>query len=128
MAHAELGRSLLGDDIYDCKGCEEAPFRLEQLGHDREPTGLWDSNLITDAPLTRCPVRLLQLAEPEVRREILRWKDQYPDFKKGHLLVAGGISDQPARWIEAMHCLESLDQRQQSKYLEIKKASDGDSA
>lgn len=122
-----MGRSLLGDDIYNCKGCEEAPFRYEQLGHDRPPTGLWDSNLITDEPLTLCPVRALQLAPPEQQREILRWKDQYRLFKRGQMLVDGGISAQPARWLEAMLFLESLEQQQETKYLQLKRAEDSPS-
>jgi hypothetical protein len=99
---------------------------MEQLGHDREPTGLWDENLVTGEPLTRCPIRLLQLAPRDTQREIDRWKDQYLDYKKGQLLVSGGIAEQPARWLEAMHLLENLEKRQESKYIELKQKSDGD--
>jgi hypothetical protein len=61
-----------------------------------------------------------------VRREILRWKDDYLDYKKGALLVPGGISEQPARWLEAMHYLESLEKKQETKYFELKSKAGGD--
>jgi hypothetical protein len=126
LAHAELGKSLLGDDIYECKNCEANPFRYEQLGHDAPPTGIWDSNLITDEPLTLCPVRALQFAPKELQREILRWKEDYRVFKQGQLLVPGGISAQPARWLEAMLLLQSMESKQELKYLKLK-TPDGDS-
>lgn len=93
-----------------------------QLGHDGEPQGFWDVNLITDEKLTRCPVRLLQLASPELREEVIRWKDVYfPLYTKGHLLVDGGISAQPARWLAAMQYLEGLLSRMESKFIELYK-------
>ena len=120
-----MARSLSGDEFYNCEACEKAPYKLEQLGHDGEPQGAWDLNLLTDVPIPRCPVRLLQLAKPELRREILRWKDQYyPLFRKGQLLVPGGIAAQPARWLEAMLFLESIEKRQETKFVEIRRKED----
>jgi hypothetical protein len=88
LAHSELGRSLGGKEFYSCKRCDETPFMKAQLGHDGKPQGFWDVNLITDEKLTRCPIRLLQLAKSELRDEVLRWKDLYfPLYMKGHLLV-----------------------------------------
>src|SRR4051812_12363999 len=98
-----------------------------QLGHDGEPQGFWDVNLITDEKLTRCPIRLLQLAKSELRDEVLRWKDLYfPLYMKGHLLVDGAIADQPARWLAAMQYLEALQSKMESKYVELHKAEDAE--
>lgn len=117
-----MARSLSGEEFYNCAACEKAPYKLEQLGHDGAPQGAWDLNLLTDVPLTRCPVRLLQLARPELRAEVLRWKDQYyPLFRKGKLLVPGGIAAQPARWLDAMLFLESIEKRQETKFVEIRR-------
>ena len=122
-----MARSLSGNEFYDCAECEKAPFRLEQLGHDGEPMGAWDLNLLTDLPIARCPLRLLQLARPELRLEILRWKNEYfPLFRKGKLLVPGGIAEQPARWLSAMLFLESLEKRQESKFVEIRRKEEED--
>jgi hypothetical protein len=103
------------------------PYRLAQLGHDGPPSGgLWDENLITGKPLEICPVRALQLAPAALREEILRWKHEYfPAFQKGWPLVAGGVADQPARYLAAMLYIESLEDRKQEKYLE-KTRPDGD--
>lgn len=53
---------------------------------------------------------------------MLRWKEiHYPLYKKGHLLVPGGISSQPARWLEAMRYLEQLEAQQEAKHMELNK-------
>lgn len=57
----------------------------------------------------------------------MRWKDLYfPLYAKGHLLVSGGVSEQPARWLEAMRYLEVLQSRMESKYMELHKVEDAD--
>lgn len=96
------------------------PFRLEQLGHDGPAQFPWTENLLTSKPIERCPIRQLQLAPTDLREEVLRWKHTYfPLYEKGHLLVDGGIADQPARWLEAMLYLENLSARMDAKHVEL---------
>ena len=95
-----------------------------QLGHDGPPTFPWTENLLTGTPLPLCPLRQLQLADPDLREEVLRWKGvHFPLFLKGHLLVSGGISEQPSRWLDAMLFLEQLEHQQEAKLIEIETAS-----
>jgi hypothetical protein len=73
------------------------------LGHDGPPTALYKEHLIDGKPLERCPLRTLQLADPELVAEVERHLNEYfPFYEDGHLLVAGGISAQPARTMEFM--------------------------
>lgn len=54
---------------------------------------------------------------------MVRWRDAYfAEYHKGHLLVAGGISDQPARWLEAMQYLDQLMSRSEQRFTAIKYA------
>jgi len=67
-----------------------------------------------------CPLRMLQLAPKDLAQEVLRWKGvHFPMYMKGHLLIAGGIAEQPARWLEAMLFLEDLQRQQDHKLEEI---------
>lgn len=73
------------------------------LGHDGPPTQFWKENLIDGKKLERCPLRQLQLADPSLVAEINRHVHEYfPFYEDGHLLVAGGVSDQPARYLAYM--------------------------
>lgn len=93
------------------------------LGHDAPPQGLWLTNLITDEPLSRCPLQ--ELLEPRAARtagELLRHADTYyPAYLDGHLLEAGGWSDQPARYADYMLTLRDYEARAERKYLDITK-------
>lgn len=62
------------------------------IGYDRWQIGDWKSRI--------CPRRL-------VTRESSRWLDLFSTYRAGHLLVAGGIFDQPALYISAMTFIES---------------------
>jgi hypothetical protein len=98
---------------------------MADLGHDGPPEGFWPDNLLTDEPIERCPIRQLQLAEPALREEVIRWRDlYYPLYKKGHLLLTGGVAEQPARYLEAMQYLEGLDSVISRKFIEIKYPKD----
>jgi hypothetical protein len=99
-----LGRRLGGEELYDCESCRIRPGLYQILGHDGPPIGtMWRENLIDGKPLERCPLRTLQLADPLLVAEINRHVNEYfPFYEDGHLLVAGGISDQPARSIAYM--------------------------
>lgn len=109
--------------MYTCQRCEEIPFYKIGLGHDGPPQGMWDKNLVTGEPLHRCPIRDFILAKPEEREEVERYKMVYfPNYQKGHLLVDGGVSEQPARYIEVMTYLESLKERMEARYREIRNA------
>lgn len=91
---------------------------MQALGHDGPPTNYWDKNLITDVPLDRCPVRSLQLARESgtLAREVDRYTDVlYPAYKAGHLLVAGGVADQPARYLALINLVESIRQQVEEK-------------
>jgi hypothetical protein len=92
------------------------------LGHDGPPMGFWDKNLITDQPLERCPIRTLQLEHakhPRIAREIERYDDTYyPMYVAGHLLVNGGISDQPARYLAIIGEIAAVDAKTQAKAAE----------
>ena len=97
-----------------------------QLGcGDQAATFPWADNLLTGKPIGACPLKQLQTAPPELRAEVLRWKNvHYPLYIKGHLLVDGGIAAQPARWIEAMLYLEDLAKQQDHKLAEITRAQE----
>lgn len=93
----------------------------EQLGHDGPATFPWTENYITGKPIERCPIRQLQLAPAELREEVLRWRGVYfATYRQGHLLVSGGIADQPARWLEAMQYLDELVSRSEQRFTAIK--------
>lgn len=98
-----MGRRLGGKELYDCESCRIRPALYGMLGHDGPPTMYWKENLIDGKPLERCPLRTILLADPSLVSEMTRHvNDYYPFYEDGHLLVAGGISDQPARSIQYM--------------------------
>jgi hypothetical protein len=98
-----LGRSLGGKELYDCESCAKRPALYAILGHDGPPTQYWKENLIDGKSLERCPLRSLLLADPQLVAEINRHVNEYyPFYQDGHLLVSGGISDQPARTVAYM--------------------------
>jgi|SRR4051812_24990356 hypothetical protein len=97
---------------------------MQTLGHDGPPTNLWTENLVTGKPLARCPVRTLQLAREENSqhvREADRYVDRYyPAYEDKHLLVAGGIADQPARYVEVIQLVRRIDRETEAKYHAVK--------
>lgn len=73
------------------------------LGHDGPPTALYRDHLLTGKPLERCPLRTIQLANPHLSGEIETYRRElWPLWEKGHLLAAGGVEDQPARYLDMM--------------------------
>lgn len=85
-----------------------------QLGHDGAPVMIRE-NVITGAPLARCPMRDLLEADPALSAEIGRMQYEYfPMFKLGHLLEDGGLANQPARYVDYMRHLHALDRRVQA--------------
>jgi hypothetical protein len=97
-----------------------------QLGHDGPPTSPWRENLLTDAPLTECPLRTLLRARddtPELAAEFDRHLGTYyPLYRDGHLLVAGGVGDQPARYLDYMITTRSMEDAVQNKLDEMRAA------
>ncbi|HVX39616.1 MAG TPA: hypothetical protein VHB25_08585 [Gemmatimonadaceae bacterium] len=97
------------------------------LGHDGPPGQFWMENLITGEPLQRCPVRALQLAahdRPALAAEVERYTETYyPAYEDGHLLGAGGIADQPARYLELIGLVRGVRRRAQAKWDELTKAN-----
>lgn len=95
----------------------------QMLGCDGgPPTSYWRENLISDRPLKMCPMRTLREAPPEVRREVERHVNEYyPLYKDGHLLVAGGVSDQPARYLEYMRLISAMEKVVQAQFDKITK-------
>lgn len=79
------------------------------LGHDGPPTNLWRENLVSGEPLAECPMRTILRRRASHAALAQEWQAalaQYPFFEKGVLLVAGGISDQPARWFDMMSLIQ----------------------
>jgi hypothetical protein len=102
-AHIGIARALAGRTYYDCAFCEQHPGMKAGLGHDGPPTLHWRDNLVTGEPLTRCPVRMRQLADSALLAEVERHEETYhPLYTRGHLLEPGGIAQQPARWVDYM--------------------------
>lgn len=94
------------------------------LGHDGPPTTYWRENLVDGKPLERCPVRSLQLADESLVGEINRHVNEYfPFYEDGHLLVSGGIADQPARYLVYMGEIRHVWALVDAKYAEL---SEGD--
>lgn len=90
------------------------------LGHDGPPTNYWRENLITDEKLTLCPRRLMLLAPPAMSAEVQRYvHSYYPAYQDGHLLVAGGLADQPARYVTLVQLTRRFDKAVQAKYEEL---------
>lgn len=89
------------------------------LGHDGPPTNYWRENVVTGETLARCPLRTLQLIEerdPALGREYARMVGEYfPHYQRGHLLEAGGLADQPARYVAWMRALAAMDARFQAR-------------
>lgn len=80
---------------------------------------MWRENLIDGKPLERCPVRSLQLADPLLVSEMHRHVNEYyPHYEDGHLLIAGGIADQPARYLAYMNEIGRTRETVDQKYAE----------
>lgn len=96
------------------------------LGHEGPPTAYWKENLVDGTKLERCPMRSLLLADPELVAEINRHVNEYfPFYEGGHLLVAGGISDQPARWVAYMLEINRDQQLVDLKFAELNAGGEG---
>jgi hypothetical protein len=98
---------------------------MQTLGHDGPPTNLWTRNLLTDEPLARCPVRTLQLAreasDPHVREADRYVETYHPAYTDKHLLIAGGIADQPARYVELVQLIGRINHQVDAKYAALTK-------
>jgi hypothetical protein len=96
---------------------------MQMLGHDGPPQAFWTENLITGAPLERCPLRAIQLAretDPAIAHEVDRYAaTYYPLYRDGHLLVEGGIADQPARYLELLGVMRDIDHEMERKAAEL---------
>ena len=94
-----------------------------QLGHDGPPTAYWSENLLTGATLTECPLRTILRAwdtDPALAAEFDRYLGTYyPLYQDGHLLEAGGVSDQPARYLDYIVAIRSTEAAVQTKRDEI---------
>lgn len=102
-----MGRSLGGKELYDCESCALRPALKRMLGHDGPPEAFWRENLLTGKPLERCPVRTLLLADPHLVGEMETYRAElWPLWEKGLLLAAGGIEDQPARYLDYMRAFD----------------------
>ena len=45
----------------------------------------------------------------------------YPAYREGHLLVAGGLADQPARYLAMIRAMTGLSDKIEERYLELTK-------
>jgi hypothetical protein len=97
------------------------------LGHAGPPTSLYKEHLITGEPLERCPVRTIQLAEqerPALGAELERYiRTYYPAYEDGHLLVSGGIGDQPARYLALINAIRDMNAESDAKDAAIEQAN-----
>jgi hypothetical protein len=99
---------------------KDRPDLLESLGHDGPPKAIWFENLVTEEPIEICPLRAIQLAAPSLREELWRMEQQwFPLYEKSNMLVAGGIEDQPARWLDWMQAIERMNNLSELRYLEL---------
>ncbi|HEY7195512.1 MAG TPA: hypothetical protein VH439_17345 [Gemmatimonadales bacterium] len=92
------------------------------LGHDAPPTNFWRENLLTRAPLPECPVRTMLRYEetrPQLMQELARHISRYAPYERGVLLVAGGLDDQPARYLDFMEVIDRSTQARETRYLEL---------
>lgn len=96
------------------------------LGHDgpprANPFSLWDENLLTGKRLTECPLRTILRAHesnPKLAREVDAHLRYYGAYDRGVLLVAGGISDQPARYVELMDRIDQQKNLTEAKHLDL---------
>ena len=96
------------------------------LGCDGEPPlGYWRENLIDGRDLLCCPQHTLSLAPVALRREVERMvHEYYPLYQDGHLLVAGGVADQPARYMTYMRLIGDMEKRVQARYDELRKVQE----
>jgi hypothetical protein len=103
---------------------------MVNLGHDGPPQTPWRENLITDDALAECPLRTLLRAKETDRRltaEIERYDTLlFPAYEDGHLLVSGGLADQPARYVEMIRLFRETQALTQAKYDELTKPKDGE--
>jgi hypothetical protein len=98
----------------------------QMLGHDGPPTNFWRENLLTGKPLAECPLRTIlrmQETDPHLSREVDTHLRYYGAYDRGVLLVAGGISDQPARYVELMALIDQQKNETEAKHLELLKAN-----
>lgn len=98
------------------------------LGHDGPPSGGWKENLISGEPLQLCPLRSLQLANPNVMDELESFRlEVYPGWQNGMLLRTGGLEDQPSRYLAFMREMDDVADRVELKYREILAEDEGTS-
>jgi hypothetical protein len=113
--------------MYNCGACAANPGLKQMLGHDGPPQNYWTTNLITGEALERCPLRTLQLAPRTLDAELFRYTElYYPAYQDKHLLVEGGIADQPARYLELVQLTARYERLAQAKYDSLTADTEGD--
>jgi hypothetical protein len=97
------------------------------LGHDGPPETFWRENLLTGKPLDRCPVRTLQLANPQLSDELdTARRELWPLWERGLLLASGGIEDQSARYLDLMREFDHTQRLVDLKAKELSGESEGE--
>lgn len=75
----------------------------------------------------RCPVRALQLEyehNPKLAGEIDRYTSTYyPAYIAGHLIATGGVGDQPARYLDIINLVDSIEHQVEAKAMKIARDS-----
>jgi hypothetical protein len=95
------------------------------LGHDGPPTNYWRENLLTRAPLAECPLRTIikrEATHPDLARELSRHFGYYAAYERGALLVAGGVADQPNRYLDFMVQIDERRAAAEARYYDLLKA------
>jgi hypothetical protein len=101
----------------------------EKLGHDGTPMDYWRENLLSGEPLSECPLRTILRAHEApataaLSREVDARLEHYPEYERGVLFRAGGIADQPARYLELMRRIDSMKNATEAKYLKLLEEKD----
>jgi hypothetical protein len=123
----DVARALGGDYLYDCSFCEKNPGYYDLLGHDGPPAGLWTTNIVTGERLKRCPVMDLRTADRNTLREVTMMRTElYPLYREGHLLVAGGVIDQPARYLSFMREMDAARLKAESAFQKVLRDEEDD--
>lgn len=62
---------------------------------------------------------------PAIAQEVTRYVDElFPAYKDKHLLVAGGLADQPSRYLELIRLVRATDNKTQLRFTQLTAKAD----
>jgi len=96
---------------FNCQECTAQDKRFR--GCENEATG--PGIELNGKRIKRCPVKLIHPI-------IWEWINLYSHYKQGHLYYAGGVIDQPAKYLQVMSIIGGLvDEHQAEEAKKVKK-------